>query len=88
VKPEVAQKQREKEIIVDNGDEENGEEENGKDGENGDGKDGGDNGDGGKEIIIRRFHGSVELDAMRLGRDAGRIADEVISHLEGWLGQR
>ena len=46
-------------------------------------------GDTGKELVIdveperavlRRFHGSVELDPMRLGRDAGRIADEVISH--------
>ena len=31
----------------------------------------------------KRFHGSVELDATRVGRDAGRIADEVISHLSG-----
>jgi hypothetical protein len=36
--------------------------------------------------VLRRFHGSVELDPMRLGRDAGRIADEVISHLEGLVG--
>ena len=33
-----------------------------------------------------RFHGSVELDATRVGRDAGRIADEVISHLTGLVG--
>lgn len=31
--------------------------------------------------VFRRFHGSVELDPTRMGRDAGRIADEVISHL-------
>lgn len=30
-----------------------------------------------------RFHGSVTLDSARVGRDAGRIADEVISHLAG-----
>ena len=30
-----------------------------------------------------RFHGTVDLDPMRTGRDAGRIADEVISHLAG-----
>jgi hypothetical protein len=36
--------------------------------------------------VLRRFHGSVELNPMRLGRDAGRIADEVISHLEGLVG--
>ena len=34
----------------------------------------------------RRFHGSVELDPTRVGRDAGRIADEVISHLSGLVG--
>ena len=31
----------------------------------------------------KRFHGSVVLDSARVGRDAGRIADEVISHLVG-----
>jgi len=34
----------------------------------------------------RRFHGSVSLQATRVGRDAGRIADEVISHLAGLVG--
>ncbi|HOA05200.1 MAG TPA: Swt1 family HEPN domain-containing protein [Candidatus Fermentibacter daniensis] len=29
----------------------------------------------------RRYHGAVELDPDRVGRDASRIADEVISHL-------
>ena len=33
-----------------------------------------------------RFHGSVTLDATRAGRDAGRIADEVITHLAGLVG--
>ena len=33
-----------------------------------------------------RFHGTVELDATRTGRDAGRIADEVITHLVGLMG--
>jgi predicted AAA+ superfamily ATPase len=36
--------------------------------------------------VLQRFHGSVELAPIRLGRDAGRIADEVISHLEGLVG--
>jgi hypothetical protein len=31
----------------------------------------------------KRFHGTVELDPERVGRDAGRIAGEVISHLSG-----
>jgi hypothetical protein len=34
----------------------------------------------------RRFHGTVTLDATRVGRDAGRIADEVIAHLSGLMG--
>jgi predicted AAA+ superfamily ATPase len=34
----------------------------------------------------KRFHGSVTLDSARVGRDAGRIADEVISHLTGLVG--
>jgi hypothetical protein len=34
----------------------------------------------------RRFHGSVTLDTTRVGRDAGRIAEEVIAHLAGLVG--
>ena len=34
----------------------------------------------------RRFHGAVTLDSSRVGRDASRIADEVITHLVGLLG--
>lgn len=36
--------------------------------------------------LLRRFHGSVTLDSTRVGRDAGRIADEVIAHLAGLVG--
>jgi hypothetical protein len=36
--------------------------------------------------LPKRFHGSVRLDATRVGRDAGRIADEVISHLTALVG--
>lgn len=36
----------------------------------------------------KRFHGTVELDATRVGRDASRIADEVISHLAGLVGAK
>ena len=36
----------------------------------------------------KRFHGMVVLDAARGGRDASRIADEVISHLVGLVGTR
>jgi len=34
----------------------------------------------------RRFYGSVTLDSTRVGRDASRIADEVIAHLVGLMG--
>jgi predicted AAA+ superfamily ATPase len=36
--------------------------------------------------VYRRFHGSVHLDSLRVGRDAGRIADEVIQHLVKLIG--
>ena len=36
--------------------------------------------------LPKRFHGSVSLDATRVGRDASRVADEVISHLSGLTG--
>ena len=39
-----------------------------------------------KEIGPKRFHGSVALNSTRVGRDAGQIADEVISHLVGLVG--
>ncbi len=34
----------------------------------------------------RRYYGTVPLDPTRVGRDAGRIADEVIAHLAGLMG--
>lgn len=34
----------------------------------------------------RRFFGAIPLDASRLGRDAGRVAEEVLSHLTGLPG--
>ncbi|MEW6186946.1 MAG: Swt1 family HEPN domain-containing protein [Thermodesulfobacteriota bacterium] len=37
---------------------------------------------------LKRFHGSVLLDPARVGRDASRIADEVITHLVGLVGTR
>jgi hypothetical protein len=33
-----------------------------------------------------RFHGSVTLDPARVGRDASRIAEEVIAHLSALVG--
>ena len=40
------------------------------------------------EQKARRFHGSVSLDATRVGRDASQIADEVIAHLAGLVGAK
>jgi predicted AAA+ superfamily ATPase len=34
----------------------------------------------------KRYHGTVTLDSARVGRDAGRIADEVVTHLVGLVG--
>ena len=35
-----------------------------------------------------RFHGTATLDSARVGRDASRIADEVIAHLSGLVGAK
>jgi predicted AAA+ superfamily ATPase len=34
----------------------------------------------------KRYHGTVILDSARVGRDAGKIADEVVTHLVGLIG--
>jgi predicted AAA+ superfamily ATPase len=34
----------------------------------------------------KRFHGAVTLDATRMGRDAGKIAEEIVAHLAGLAG--
>jgi predicted AAA+ superfamily ATPase len=36
----------------------------------------------------KRFHGTVTVDTTRLGRDAGRIAEEVVAHLDGLVGSK
>ncbi len=36
----------------------------------------------------KRFHGTAVLDAARVGRDASKIAEEVIAHLVGLVGAR
>lgn len=38
------------------------------------------------QLAPKRFHGTVNLDAKRVGLDASRIAEEVISHLVGLVG--
>src|SRR5439155_12132881 len=36
--------------------------------------------------LPKRFHGSARLDPLRIGRDAGRIGEEVVQHLAGLVG--
>ncbi len=40
------------------------------------------------EKKVRRFHGAVTLDTARVGRDASRIAEEVVAHLSGLVGAK
>ena len=42
----------------------------------------------GRALKPRRFHGTVALDATRVGRDAGKIAEEVIAHLASLVGAK
>jgi uncharacterized protein len=81
VKPEVA-----REKYGNEGDGRDG----GRDGWHGGdgGGDGGDGGEDGAHTLPKRFHASVTLDPERVGRDAGRIADEVLSHLSALPGTR
>jgi predicted AAA+ superfamily ATPase len=39
-------------------------------------------------VVLKRFHGSVELSPDRLGRDAGAIAEEIVQHLAIQKGAR
>jgi hypothetical protein len=38
--------------------------------------------------LLHRYYGSAHLDPARVGRDAGRIAEEVIAHLTALVGAR
>lgn len=84
VRPEVARQQFDREVPKANGDEDNG-------GDlNGDCEDGG-NGTEEKNGNLeppkaKRFHGTVSLDPIGVGLDAGLIAEEVIAHLAGLSG--
>ena len=39
-------------------------------------------------VAPKRFHGAATLDPKRVGRDASKIADEVVSHLAGIVGSQ
>ncbi|HUP68916.1 MAG TPA: Swt1 family HEPN domain-containing protein [Acidimicrobiales bacterium] len=41
---------------------------------------------GSSTTVARRFYGVVAADPDRLGRDAGRIAQEIVAHLQGLVG--
>jgi uncharacterized protein len=88
IKPEVARRQLE-----------HGEEDGDKDTSNGNGiidsPDTDGDGDGGgrvshpvAEALPRRYYASATLDPLRAGRDAGRIADEVIKHMVALPGSK
>lgn len=94
VKPDVARRQMEAEAPLPEGS--SGTTEGGKDGSSGENEildtksSWLSNGNGEKPEDsaprLRRFHGTVDLDPERVGRDASRIADEVIAHLSGQVG--
>ena len=55
------------------------------------GIDGGTDGGGGPVVTVAqpvRFHGSIDLDVLRLGRDAGQVAQEIVQHLSSLVGSR
>ncbi len=39
-----------------------------------------------RPVVLRRYHATVQLDSARVGRDASRIAEEVIANLAGQVG--
>jgi hypothetical protein len=41
-----------------------------------------------EKSILRRFHGSVEIDPMRINRDMSAIADEIVQHLTALAGAK
>ena len=89
VKPEVARRQLEKERVEStstSGGEDEGKVREGGPLTSGESIKEGGPGGAAEDTPLTRFHGSVELDATRVGRDASQVADEVISHLSGLVG--
>lgn len=54
------------------------------------GDDGNEGGGGSGGVVepppLCRFHGSAKLDPIRLGRDAAKIAEEIVQHLTSIIG--
>jgi len=88
VKPNVAQRQHEAEAAVRSGAPAGGDESESADSERtmGVGSQPATGIATSAESRPKRFHGTATLDTTRVGRDAGRIADEVIAHLSGLVG--
>lgn len=93
VRPDVARRQLDNETVLPGRPVNSG----GGPSDGGGQRDGHDGGTGGSDVVEpqplgggtrrgRRFYGSVTLDPTRVGRDAGKIAEEVITHLVGLLG--
>ena len=82
VKPEVGGKQLEDEAVRGRGGTGTGDKP--KSGSDDTGKGG--QGDPAQPKPPRRFHGTVRLDPARVGRDASKIAEEVVAHLVGLVG--
>jgi hypothetical protein len=80
VKPDVAHKQMEADRQQEHRHDEGDKKKDRKD-QNGEGREGKDETEEKKERKLTRFHGSVELNPIRLGRDASQIAEEVVQHL-------
>ena len=82
VKPDVARRQMDVEVAPVR------EEDSPQNPPGGDERGDGGGGKGQPKLVAlpRRFHGAVKLDTTRVGRDAGRIAEEVIAHLAGLVG--
>jgi predicted AAA+ superfamily ATPase len=87
VKPEVAKRQLDADLAK----QETG---GGPTGAGGGGTKPGGGGGGGTQVtpepprqrVMRRFHGTVEVNPLRVGLDASKIAEEVIAHLVGQAG--
>lgn len=83
VRPDLAKDQAE----PDGGAEDSSGERGGTEGTDGGGAGGGDGGSSPPgTATLTRFYASVDLDPLRLNRDFGKIADEVVSHLTGLVG--
>ncbi len=87
VKPDVAKRQLDADLAK----QETG---GGSSGKGGGGTGTGGSGGGGTRVnpepprprVMRRFHGTVEVNPLRVGLDASKIAEEVIAHLVGQAG--